>query len=78
MSASSFCCLYNSKTLLLIKNILKMSTPTSNGIDATAYDKRVALVEKLFNKEDFNSAASEATKVLDDLPKQLSFRPCRR
>lgn len=55
-----------------------MSTPTSNGIDATAYDKRVALVEKLFNKEDFNSAASEATKVLDDLPKQLSFRPCRR
>ena len=48
-----------------------MSTPSSNGIDATAYDKRVALVEKLFNKEDFNGAASEATKVLDDLEPTL-------
>lgn len=44
---------------------------TSSTIDATAYDKRVALVEKLFNKEDFNGAASEAKKVLDDLEPTL-------
>lgn len=39
--------------------------------DATEYDKRVARVEELMEKEDFGAAALEAKKVVDELEPTL-------